>query len=122
MQKHANTRSRTSLLVLPLAIAALSGCATTDNANTAEVAEARADATPVATSQVLLTIHGMSCPLCANNVDNSLLAVPGVTDVKVDMSTGVATVTLDGVTPVTRQQLASAVDRSGFTLASFRTP
>jgi len=117
-------KTRTFLLALPVIIASagIAGCASTNDSRSTEVAQARADDTPVSTGQVMLTIHGMSCPLCANNVDKSLLAVPGVTDVKVDMSTGVATVTLDGVTPVTRQQLASAVDRSGFTLAAFQTP
>lgn len=74
------------------------------------------DQTPVRGREAVLTVFGMSCPLCANNVDKSLLQVPGVQAVSVDMGTGRATVTLDGTTPVTRGQLARAVDRSGFSL------
>lgn len=79
-------------------------------------AEARLSAEPIAESEVLLTVFGMSCPLCANNVDNSLMEVPGVTDVSLDMGTGIAVVSLDGRTPVSRRQLAAAIDRSGFSL------
>jgi Cu+-exporting ATPase len=69
-----------------------------------------------------MVVHGMSCPLCANNVDKTLAAVPGVTSVLVDMGSGRAAVTLDGTTKVTRGQLAKAVDKSGFTLKSIEIP
>jgi copper chaperone CopZ len=80
------------------------------------------DDTPIQGREAKLVVYGMSCPLCANNVDKTLLEVPGVTDVAVDMSTGIARVTLDGKTPVTPRQLATAVDRSGFSLQSIDTP
>lgn len=70
----------------------------------------------LSSESVVLTIHGMSCPLCATNVDNSLLDVPGVKSVQLDMSTGEATLMIDPQAGVTRRQLAEAVDRSGFTL------
>jgi copper chaperone len=81
-----------------------------------DLAAARMDETPIAGSSAVLTVYGMSCPLCANNVDKSLMDVPGVTRVRVDMATGKTTVDLDGKTPVTRRQLAQAVDKSGFSL------
>lgn len=100
----------------------LGGCAAGGGAADDSVAAARTDDTPVQGREAILTVYGMSCPLCANNVDKSLLEVPGVTAVDVDMSTGRARVTLDGKTPVTRGQLARAVDNSGFTLRSVQAP
>ncbi len=97
--------------VLPAA----GGCASTVAEDTT-VLEARVSDEPIAEAEVLLTVFGMSCPLCANNVDNTLLAIPGVEDVALDMGTGIAVVRLDGRTPVSRRQLAAAVDRSGFSL------
>lgn len=69
-----------------------------------------------------LIVHGMSCPLCANNVDKQLLAVPGVSAVNVDMGTGEAKVQMLPAARVTRRQLADAVYKSGFTLAEVRVP
>ena len=66
--------------------------------------------------RVVLTIHGMSCPLCASNVDGALMDVPGVRSVALDMSTGEATLALDPSVAVSHQQLKDAVDRSGFSL------
>lgn len=67
-----------------------------------------------------LVVHGMSCPLCAHNVERQLRGVPGVTGVTLDLSTGEATVTLDGSGRTTRRMLAEAIQRSGFTLKEVR--
>lgn len=80
------------------------------------------DDRPLPGPEAVLTIFGMSCPLCANNVDKTLAAVPGVSTVHVDMGSGKARITLDGTAPVTRRQLVAAVDRSGFTLKGIETP
>lgn len=69
-----------------------------------------------------LVVHGMSCPLCANNVDKQVLALPGVDGVDIDMGSGEVRVRLDGSGRTTRAMLARAVDRSGFTLESIRVP
>jgi copper chaperone CopZ len=76
----------------------------------------------VAGTSATLIVHGMSCPLCAHNVDKQLLAVPGVTGVRLDMGTGEAFLSLDGTGRTTRQMLADAIDRSGFTLQEVRVP
>ena len=76
----------------------------------------------VAGTSATLVVHGMSCPLCAHNVDKQLLAVPGVTGVRLDMGTGEAFLSLDGTGRTTRQMLADAIDRSGFTLQEVRVP
>lgn len=79
-----------------------------------------ADDVPITAASATLVVHGMSCPLCANNVDKQLLDVAGVTEVLVDMGTGEVTLNLAPDVPVTRRQLVEAVDRSGFTLAEVR--
>jgi len=69
-----------------------------------------------------LVVYGMSCPLCASNVGQQLQAVPGVTGVHIDMSTGETKLTLDGSGRTTRRMLADAIKRSGFTLKKVRIP
>jgi copper chaperone CopZ len=80
------------------------------------------DDDPIRGGVAVLTVYGMSCPLCANNVDNVLLDVPGVTGVDVDMGTGRATVRLDAKRPPTRAMLARAVEKSGFSLQGIEVP
>lgn len=96
-----------------------------DRASSAAAPEAEAavaDGTAINGAWATLVVFGMSCPLCANNVDKQLLAVRGVTEVKVDMGTGQVRVGLDPAAGVTREQLAAAVDRSGFTLNKLSVP
>lgn len=66
----------------------------------------------------VLLVHGLSCPLCANNIDAQLLKVPGVQAVAADLATGRVEVTFDPTHPPTRGALIAAVDESGFTLVN----
>lgn len=109
------------LLVLSVVACIAGGCSDRPSPSTNPAAFADDDAA-ITGGRAVLVVHGMSCPLCANNVDKTLAAVPGVTSVLVDMGSGRATVTLDGATKVTRGQLAKAVDKSGFSLKSIETP
>ena len=43
--------------------------------------------------QIVLKVTGMMCPHCQSHVEKALKAVPGVTEVSVDLSGGKATVT-----------------------------
>jgi len=99
----------------------LGGCAGGASAGDS-AAVARMDDTPVSGREVVLVVHGMSCPLCANNVNNTLRDVQGVTNVQVDMGTGRTRVTVDEAAGVTHGQLASAVHKSGFTLHRIEAP
>ena len=96
----------------------LAGCTSTPT--TGAHADGVADTAIVGTSATLV-VHGMSCPLCANNVDKQLLTVQGVQSVSVDMGTGEVVVEIDPQAGVTTSQLAKAVDDSGFTLAEVRS-
>ena len=64
----------------------------------------------------VMYVRGMGCPQCAYNVDLQQLKVPGVEDVKVDMGSGMVTAALSPNNPPTREQLASAIRQTGFTL------
>lgn len=109
------------LLVLSLFLTAglLPGCAGSPKNGPKAMTN---DAGPITGSSATLVVHGMSCPLCANNVDKLLMTVPGVESVRVDMGTGEVKVALAPSARVTKAQLAKAVDDSGFTLTEVRVP
>lgn len=65
-------------------------------------------------STTTVTVTGMTCGCCTNKVRDKVGALPGVTGVEVDLSTG--TVAIDGTTP-DRTALADAVTAAGFQLA-----
>ena len=74
------------------------------------------------TSMATLIVHGMGCPLCANNIDKQLLAIPGVERVNVDLGSGAVQVTMGGTNRPTSEQLAAAVQQSGYTLVRIDMP
>ncbi|MBC7833572.1 MAG: heavy-metal-associated domain-containing protein [Phycisphaerales bacterium] len=96
------------------------GCASTSKSSNSDTAVA--DDSAIESRTTTLVVHGMSCPLCANNVDKQLLDVPGVTDVTVNMGTGEVAVALADNARVTKRQLAEAIHKSGFTLEKVRVP
>jgi copper chaperone CopZ len=108
-------------MVLVVGGAVLWACAGSGGAPVERATAAELDA-PVHGGKAVLTVYGMSCPLCANNVDKVLLDVPGVTGVDVDMGSGRATVSLDSKAPPTRRMLEDAVHKSGFTLQKVEVP
>ena len=92
------------------------GCASTSG---------RAQALPLAeslaaTRTVLLTVHGLSCPLCSNNLSGRLMQVVGVVRADIDLNTGAVTVALAEGHAVTAQSLADAVETAGFTLKELK--
>ena len=66
--------------------------------------------------EVVMTVYGMSCPLCSNNLSGRLMDIQGVDDVRIDLDTGAVTVRFSEGHEVTRKDLDSAVKASGFTL------
>jgi copper chaperone CopZ len=65
-----------------------------------------------------MRVNGLSCPLCAHNINLKLMEVPGVRGVHVNLGAGMVTVALSDAQPPTQQQIRKAVDESGFTLVS----
>ncbi|GAB3977908.1 heavy-metal-associated domain-containing protein [Plantactinospora veratri] len=61
-------------------------------------------------------VKGMTCGHCANAVSTEVGAIPGVTEVSVDVTSGAVTVTSDG--PVDTERLRAAVDEAGYELVT----
>ena len=70
-------------------------------------------------NSVRVMAAGLSCPLCAHNIDASMKQLPGVLNARVDLNSGAVAVTLDGTATVTYGQLAKIVRDNGFTLVGF---
>ena len=61
------------------------------------------------------TVTGMTCSHCVNSVGSEIKQIPGVTDVQVDLASGVVTVTSDQ--PLDDDAVAAAVDEAGYEIA-----
>jgi copper chaperone len=59
-------------------------------------------------------VQGMTCGHCVNSVSTEVSAIPGVTDVQVDLASGQVTVTSD--TPLDPAAVRAAVDEAGYDL------
>jgi len=66
----------------------------------------------VALSQHCLPIMGMSCASCVSAVERALSKVPGVSQVSVNLATGLAHI--DGEASLSRQMLIQAITRAGY--------
>jgi copper chaperone CopZ len=64
--------------------------------------------------QHTMTVTGMSCPNCANNITHELKALPGVDDVRIDMGSG-AVIALSNSELPPAFQMEQAIRDAGFT-------
>ena len=62
------------------------------------------------------TVAGMTCEHCVGAVREEVSAIPGVTDVRVDLSSGEVTVTSES--PIDVETIRASVDEAGYELAS----
>lgn len=62
-----------------------------------------------------ITVTGMTCEHCVNRVSTEIGALSGVSDVNVDLPTGLVTVRSTG--PLATDQLRAAVEEAGYELA-----
>ncbi|MEH1056135.1 heavy metal-associated domain-containing protein [Micromonospora sp. CPCC 206171] len=60
-------------------------------------------------------VTGMTCEHCVRAVTEELSALPGVDEVRVDLTAGTATVT--STTPLSEASVRAAVDEAGYELA-----
>ena len=97
------------LVCMALADALATGCTTT------QPAPIQRAFTPDDT----LVVNGLSCPLCAHNIDKQLLAIAGVEKAQVHLGTGEVYVKYGEPRPE-RSVLVKAVEDSGFTLKGFK--
>jgi copper chaperone CopZ len=61
-------------------------------------------------------VTGMTCAHCVSAVTAELSKLPGVSDVKVDLASGTATVA--SAEPLDRADVAAAIDEAGYELTS----
>jgi len=60
------------------------------------------------------TVQGMTCGHCVKAVTEEISAIPGVSDVAVELESGLVTVTAE--TDPSTDAVAAAVDEAGYTL------
>ncbi|MCW2613620.1 MAG: hypothetical protein JWN08_614 [Frankiales bacterium] len=60
------------------------------------------------------TVTGMTCGHCVSSVTEEVSEIPGVQEVRVDLDSGLVTVTSDG--PVGEDQVRAAVEEAGYSL------
>lgn len=102
------------LLVAALVLCPLAGCQSDQREGLAEAGELAADG-PVA----VMRVSGLSCPLCAHNIHQQLMDVPGVRGVRVDLGKGEVLVSLAESDAPSRETLGAAIEESGFGLLEF---
>jgi copper chaperone CopZ len=93
----------------------LAGCAT-PRADTSRPPDAPQDLSSY--RRVILTVYGLSCPLCSNNLDGRLRRIQGVEKSQIDLQTGAVEVWLAENHWATPDAIAQAVEDAGFTLKS----
>ena len=64
------------------------------------------------TTTASYTVTGMTCGHCVTSVTEEVTALPGVTDVEVDLATGGLTVTSEQ--PVDESAVRAAVEEAGY--------
>jgi len=104
------------LIVLMLSLAA--GCVSTTGGH--RLVDADGGGSLAGQQTAVMTVHGLSCPLCSNNLDGQLRRIPGVANAAIDLKTGAVTVTFTDGHRVTRADLGKAVEDAGFTLKDIR--
>lgn len=82
----------------------------------------RFSAEPLPPPSATMHVTGLSCPLCATNIETPLKRVPGVAGVRVELDQGLVRVQLAGKALPSQQRLAAAVEDAGFTVTRIETP
>jgi Cu+-exporting ATPase len=104
-------------------LAALAGCQGAGSANSAKrSASTSSPSDQMSGTGATLVVHGMGCPMCANNIDKQLLRVPGVQKATINLGNGEVAVQFAPDAHPSRQQIVDAVEQSGFTLQEIRQP
>lgn len=96
-------------ILILVAAALLAACASPTGDSAAE-----ASAEQSYSASYTLTVKGMSCPNCANNITHELKELAGVEDVQINMGSGKVTVLSNSTLP-DAFLLEEAVRSAGFT-------
>lgn len=71
---------------------------------------------PIPARSVELSALGLSCPLCAHNLDKQLKMIEGVESADVDLSSGIVRVAFEDTACITPRQLITSVEDAGFSV------
>jgi copper chaperone CopZ len=72
----------------------------------------------MSTQTITVDVSGMTCGHCVRSVTEELTAIPGVTDVAVDLvADGVSHVTFTATEPVADDAVAAAIAEAGYVVA-----
>jgi len=117
------TTTITLLSLCLLGAGCVSSPETTSPAGDPAGAAAGSDAEPIAADRATLVVRGLSCPLCATNIDKQLMRMPGVASATVDLGSGEVALEFSALAaPPSRDELRQAVKDAGYTLAEIRVP
>lgn len=109
-------------IVLVSSCAVVAACSSDSASSSSPAPVTASSAAPLPGESATLTVQGLSCPLCASNVDKQLLKVAGIQDVSVDLGAGLVKVRFDPAQAPSEATLRKAVEDSGYTLAGITTP
>ncbi len=76
-------------------------------------------AASAAQTQYQLRVDGLACPFCAYGIEKELKRTDGVESLKIDINTGIVTVTMAEGAAMTEAQASRIVEDAGFTLGGF---
>jgi copper chaperone len=77
----------------------------------------------MSTQTIDVDVQGMTCQHCVRSVTEQLGAIPGVTDVAVELvSGGTSRVRITAAGPIPEEVIAAAVEEAGYTVAQTRPP
>ena len=109
-------------LPIVLAAAVLVGCGPQVMLSTGDSVAGASSPQLASSGEVVLWVNGMGCPLCANNVDQQLMKLDGVTKARINLGSGQVFATLSPDSRLTREDFARAVKGTGFTLVKIEMP
>lgn len=76
----------------------------------------------MSTQTINVGVQGMTCGHCVRSVDEELRALPGVTDVHVDLVSGATSqVTITSDQPLSDDDVKAAVEEAGYQVAPPRS-
>ena len=71
-------------------------------------------------NQWVAQVSGMSCPLCAKNIEKQVKKIMGVTEVDIDLGTGQVKIFYAAGFSGDKKTLTSAIQDAGFTVVELR--
>lgn len=76
----------------------------------------------MSTTTVEIGVQGMTCGHCVRSVDEELRALPGVTDVQVELVSGATSqVRITSSAPLAAEDISAAVTEAGYAVAPPRS-